>query len=376
MSSYGASISRNVAELVGAWRGAETRDVHREVVDVCIRNLTETLFAISDPGLTRQVREFATLCHRLSQSLGTFSFPYYAAFPPLFRSRFGPEVQRRRADLVATIASLRGGRVGGGLERDFVGQLENGKDHGGCPFGAAAFADEIVTMVLAGHETAAAAVSWAVQLLALHPVIRGALARQLSEVCGDRPVLYEDLERLPLLDQVMMETYRLYPPTHRVGRTATRDLELGGATVREGQDVIVPQWAVHRSARHYRSPVEFRPERWSGDFLNALPRYAFFPFGGGPRRCIGETLVQVEDKLLVANIVHAFDFELAHPPQIPVEGLTLLPGRNPRMCVRLQARPAARRMRAGSGVGPSPATFASAGPDEEAAIDSASQSSR
>jgi cytochrome P450 len=337
MASYASHISSNVAAMMVGWEEGQTRDIHEEVVDVCIRNLTETLFAVRDPELTRHVKELAALCQRLSQSLGSFAFPYYAAFPILFRTRFGPEVRARTAALVACIGALRSERAAAGMESDFVGQLTNARDLDGCPFRSQALADEIVTMVLAGHETAAAAVSWAIQLLSMHPTVRQDLARQLSDVCGDRAVMHHDLERLPLLEQVLLETYRLYPPTHCVGRTATEDLELGGVQVRAGQDVILPQWAVHRSARHYDEPLEFRPWRWSGDFTKRLPRFAFFPFGGGPRRCIGESLVRAEDALIIGNIVRSFEFELAHPPQEPVEGLTLLPGRTPKMRVRLRA---------------------------------------
>jgi cytochrome P450 len=102
--------------------------------------------------------------------------------------------------------------------------------------------------------------------------------------------------------------------------------------------VNIPQWAIHRSARWYEAPSEFRPERWTPEFVERLPRCAFIPFSAGPRVCIGQSMVTVVDALLIANLVRAFDFELDGPPMNPVEGLTLLPGEGGRMPLRLRRR--------------------------------------
>ncbi len=338
IAGYMASVSHNVAAMLADWRDGETRNVHGDFIEVCVKNLTEALLGVVDPELSGHVKGLATLCHRLTQALGSFAFPYYAALPFLFRARFGPEVRGRSTALMARVTELRERGVVRASADDFLGRLDTGSDFDGCPFGERARTDEIVTMVLAGHETAAAAVSWAVQLLTLHPEIRRTLALQLDERCGDRPVAYDDLEHLPLLQSVLDETYRLYPPTHRIGRTALEDVVIGGVLLRKGAELVLPQWAVHRSSRHFEAPSEFRPSRWSDDLKTRLHRFAFFPFGGGPRTCIGEALVVAEDAIILANVVKAFDFELVGPSQQPIEGLTLLPGRDETMRVQLKRR--------------------------------------
>ena len=139
---------------------------------------------------------------------------------------------------------------------------------------------------------------------------------------------------------MLLETYRLYPPTHRIARAALVPiLWIGGVDFEVGADIVIPQWAVHRSPRWYDDPESFRPERWTDEFVNGLHRYAFFPFSAGPRVCIGQALVTVEDALLIGSIAKTFAFELAKGAAVkPVEGLTLLPGAHGTMPLVLERR--------------------------------------
>jgi cytochrome P450 len=133
--------------------------------------------------------------------------------------------------------------------------------------------------------------------------------------------------------------YRLYPPTHRIGRTIVAPVSLDGIDLNTGADVLISQWAVHRSPRWFDHPRAFRPERWTDDFIERLPRFAYFPFSGGPRACIGQALVTIEDALLLGSIVKRFDFELAPGARVdPIEGLTLLPGAQGTMPLILKKR--------------------------------------
>ena len=193
--------------------------------------------------------------------------------------------------------------------------------------GAKGIRDELVTTLLAGHETAAAATSWALYLLAQHPAILADLVRELDTVCGERLPTSEDIPKLPFLDAVLTETYRLYPPTHRIARKVAEPVTIGGHALDVGTDVAIPIWAVHRSPRSYDAPLEFRPDRWTDAFRATLPRYAYLPFSAGPRVCIGRALVTLEDALLIGSIVKTFAIALPAGERIaPTEGLTLLPG--------------------------------------------------
>ena len=180
-------------------------------------------------------------------------------------------------------------------------------------------------MFFAGHETGAAALTWAFYLLAKHPVV----AAQLCQYS-------ENNRQDALIDQVMRETMRLYPPAYRISRTVIETCELGGTEVRAGAELAIPQWAVHRSRRYFAEPDSFRPERWTTDFTSSLPAFAYFPFGGGPRTCIGNTFGMVENRLVVSRILRRF--ELAPPERDPSLhlGVTLLPQNN---CLKLTLIP-------------------------------------
>lgn len=330
-------LERNATRLVESLPEGRV-DVHHAIVEACIRNLTESFFGAESEELTARIKRLAATCHVITQAMGTLRFPYYVVWPSLLEHRFGDEVERESKELLDCLRSLRHGVEGD----DFFARLESGTDAGGCPFSGRALKDEVVTMLLAGHETAAAAVSWALQLLALHPRIRHELACEIDDACGDEDVRVADLEHLPLLRRVLLETYRLYPPTHRIGRTVVSPITLGDAHLAPGDDVNIPQWGIHRSSRTYESPHEFRPERWTAAFEKQLPRCAYIPFSAGPRVCIGQSIVQIEDALCIASLVRAFDFEPWGPPMKPVEGLTLLPGEGGSMPLVLERRPRAR----------------------------------
>jgi cytochrome P450 len=226
------------------------------------------------------------------------------------------------------IARRRAARAGD----DFLSLLLAAHDGAGAPLSERQVRDEVVTMFLAGHETAASSLSWALYLLAAHPPVARRLAAALDAGDGATP-----------LDQVMREALRLYPPAYRISRTTVKTCDIGGHEVKVGTEVMIPQWAVHRSARFFAEPDAFRPERWTPAFTAALPRFAYFPFGGGARTCIGNTFAEVEGSVVVGELCRRF--ELALPPgaeAAPFLGVTLLPRGNQLL---LQVR---RRARAGA----------------------------
>ena len=170
--------------------------------------------------------------------------------------------------------------------------------------------DEVMTLFLAGHETTAVTLSWTWYLLAQHPEADARLAAELREVLGGRAPTVADLPRLAYAGMVVTEAMRLYPPAYGLGRQATRASELAGEPVAKGDIVVAPTWVVHRDARWFDAPEAFRPERWAGDLAQRLPRFAYFPFGGGPRQCIGNAFAQMEAVLILAAIAQRFRLSL------------------------------------------------------------------
>ncbi len=168
--------------------------------------------------------------------------------------------------------------------------------------------DEAMTMFLAGHETTANALGWAWWLLAKHPAVAAALRAELERVLGDRLPTAADVPALRLTHDIVAETLRLYPPAWVVGRTATRPTEIGGWRVPRNGIVIASQLVMHRHPQLWREPDAFRPERWSNGETDGLPKFAFFPFGGGNRICIGESFAWTEAVLVLATIARRWHF--------------------------------------------------------------------
>ena len=163
---------------------------------------------------------------------------------------------------------------------------------------------------------------------------------------GGRAPTLEDLPKLIYTNHVITESMRLYPPAWGTARTAIEDHEIAGYAVPKGSGVSFAQWTVHRDARWYDAPEEFRPERWEGDLLKRIPKFAYFPFGGGPRQCIGNSFALMESVLTLATIAQRYRFRLVEGhPVVPLASITLRPRHGIR--VTLESRSAKSRLAVG-----------------------------
>jgi cytochrome P450 len=197
--------------------------------------------------------------------------------------------------------------------------------------------DEVMTIFMAGHETTAVALSWTWYLLAQHPDVDARLAGELADVLDGRSATAADLPRLPYAEHVVTEAMRLYPPAYGLGRQAVRDTHLGGQPIGKHDIVIVPTWVVQRDPRWFEEPAAFRPERWAGDRAQRLPRFAYFPFGGGPRQCIGNGFALMEAVLILITLARRVRLSLVPGQEVRATPyVTLRP--EPGIRVRLEAR--------------------------------------
>jgi cytochrome P450 len=184
--------------------------------------------------------------------------------------------------------------------------------------------DEAVTLLLAGNETTAVALSWTCYLLGQHAAIDERVARELEEVLDGRAATVQDLPRLGLIERVILEAMRLYPAAWIVGREAVRDCRIGDYAVPAGTTLCMSPWVIHRDPRHFDSPESFRPDRWSGDLGARLPRFAYLPFGGGPRICIGNRFAMMQAKLILATLLQRFRLEGQRDrPAVPQAAMSL-----------------------------------------------------
>jgi cytochrome P450 len=168
--------------------------------------------------------------------------------------------------------------------------------------------DEVMTMLLAGHDTTALTLTYTWYLLSEHPRAERRLQEEVDQVVDGRPTM-EDVLELEYTERVIDESMRLYPPVYVMFREPTEPVELAGYEVPEGAAVMLSQWAMHRSERFWDQPEQFDPDRWQG--ADDRPRFAYFPFGGGPRHCIGKHLAKLEAKLITAATASRYTLEYA-----------------------------------------------------------------
>jgi cytochrome P450 len=186
--------------------------------------------------------------------------------------------------------------------------------------------DEVMTIFLAGHDPVGVALAWTWYLLAQHPQVEEKLIAELTTVLAGREPRVEDLPQLRFTEMIVKEVLRLYPPIWASVRTAVQHCEIGGYRIQAGNSIAVSQWVTHHDALYFESPYEFRPERWTAEQIKGLPRFAYFPFGGGPRVCIGESFTMMELCLIVATLAPHFHFTLVKDQTIEVlPSITLHP---------------------------------------------------
>jgi len=162
--------------------------------------------------------------------------------------------------------------------------------------------DEAVSLYIAGHDTTATTLTYAFYLLSRHPEVEKRFHAELDEVLGDRDATLADLPHLPLTDQILTETLRLFPPVWAFSRMVFEPIELDGHRIPPGVSIMVSPLITHRDPRWFDSPLEFRPDRWTPEFRSALPRFAYFPFGGGQHQCIGQGFAWMEAKITLATL--------------------------------------------------------------------------
>ena len=282
-----------------------------------------TLF---DTDIARDAREIAdALTLAMEHMIKATLVPIPTWLPLPRHRRVEAAIAALDDTVLRIIATRRAARAGGADDRgDVLSILLDARDDDGSGMSDRDLRDEIMTLMLAGHETTANLLAWTWYQLALQPEVRARLEVELDEVLGGRPPSYDDLPRLPYTAQILDETLRLFPPAYVVGRLATRPVRLGGAQVAPGDIVIVSIRGMHRRPDYWPEPEAFRPERFTEAAKKARGKVGYLPFGAGPRVCIGNHFALVEAQLILATWAQRFRFRLAQAPVIEPEPLVTL----------------------------------------------------
>jgi cytochrome P450 len=339
VSSYGDIMVAYTQRMLDRWQDGETRDIHADMNRLALEIVAKALFDADVAGKARAVGE------ALNEGIQNFVRRWRSLYPLPLWVPTPTNLQLRRVvrRLDGVVYGIIQERRASGVDRgDLLSLLLHAQDEDdGTRMTDQQLRDECMTLFLAGHETTANAMAWTWYLLAQHPEVEEKLAAELQAVLGGRTPSVGDLPRLRYAEMVILESMRLYPPVYAFGRQATEEVTLGAFRVPKGTTVIMSQWVVQRDPRFFRGPEQFRPERWADDLARRIPKFAYFPFGGGPRLCIGNTFAMMEAVLILATMAQQYQFRLM-PGQrvVPRPTVTLRPARGIVGVVAKRQRPA------------------------------------
>lgn len=304
IATYTASMVRFAERAAERWGDGEQVDIQAEMSALTLAVVGDTLF-----GTDVDERRSATVRRALTDTLGMFDRVYSPLFR-LFVRLPSPTMRRYRrieSDLNRVIAEMIAERRAVGASADDLLSLLLRAREDGSGMTDEQVRDEALTLFLAGHETTAIALTWTWWLLSRNREAEGRLHAELDGVLPDRPPSVGDLQNLPYTQAVISESIRLRPPAWAIGRTAVAGHRANGYAIDQGSIVVVSPWLLHHDPRWWPEPEAFRPERWLDDDLGR-PRYAFIPFGGGPRVCIGEPFARLEAAMLLASMARLWRF--------------------------------------------------------------------
>ncbi|MEV7415382.1 cytochrome P450 [Streptomyces sp. NPDC089919] len=323
--SYAAGMAECAAAAADGWRDGERIDLRAELALITQRIVLRSLFGSDLGSRARALGRAMDVAERAvgAEFRGASLFlPAWARTPA--RRRMLAAVGAIDAEVHRLIGERAGRAQPPGEDTDLLGRLLAARDAEGQPLTPVEVRDEAVTLWAAGHDTTSTALTWALYLLAGAPGARARLEAELDEVLGGRAVTVDDYDRLVWTRQVVKEALRLYPPVWLMPAVARAGAALDGRAVRPGTIVWCSQWTVHRDPRWFPEPDRFRPERWSPE-APAAPDHAWFPFGGGPRACLGARFAQVEAVLVLATLAQRCRLDLPAGPVAPRVGLLLQP---------------------------------------------------
>ena len=255
-------------------------------------------------------------------AFGVLQLPHWLPYPGRSGMR---RAERRMRESVANLVRAR--RAAPSQRDDLFARLLGAKDpEAGRPMSDSQLVDNLLTFLLAGHETTAKALTWALYLVARSPAWEARMVEEVEQVTAGGPITAEHVSRLVVVTQVLKEAMRLYPPAPVLTRITTESMELGGKRLEAGSLIVMPIFAIHRHRRLWQDPDRFDPERFAPEREQHYSRYQFMPFGAGPRICVGASFAMIEAVAMLATFVRAARFAVpdGHDP-VPISRVTLRP---------------------------------------------------
>ena len=322
IASYARIMTDYGEQMLAGWQHGQTRDIHQDMMQLTLQIVVRALFNV-EPDEIGEISAAMNVLMRNTVGLRLLLPPVARFLPTPSMIQFRRAVQHLDEIVYRIIAARRASELDTG---DLLSMLMQARDEDGGRMSDKQLRDEVMTFLLAGHETTALTLSWTCHLLGENSEIESRLHQELDTVLGSRIPTFNDLSALPYTERVIKESMRLYPPAWSLARSVVSDFELRGYTIPAGANVVMSQWIMHRHPQYFSDPEKFDPDRWLSEATQKLLRFVYFPFGGGPRQCIGNSFAMMEAILLLATIAQRFRLcAVANHPIVPVPGFTLRP---------------------------------------------------
>ncbi|MDV2886995.1 cytochrome P450 [Alkalihalophilus pseudofirmus] len=322
---YAQDMIETTNAFIKDWKDEEERNIAADMMNIALGIITKTMFGM-------EVGQGADVIEQPMEAVMKLGIKRMRSLSPLplwvptQANRQLKKAVKELDDVLFSIISKR--RLEDNQSEDLLGMLMKARDEeNGAVMSDQQLRDELMTIFLAGHETTANLLAWTLYLLSEHPSADERLYAEIKEVTNGEALLPEHYTKLTYTQNVISESMRLYPPAYVIGRQVEEDIEIGPYLFNKGAMVLISQYVMHRNASFYHEPNIFKPERFDYNFLKTLPPFAYFPFGGGPRVCIGNHFAMMEATLALAAIAQNYKFTLTSSQQkvTPQPLITLRP---------------------------------------------------
>jgi len=323
VQSYAVAMIELTNEMLDSWTEGKSVQIDREFEALTSKIALKTLFDLDDPG----DRERFSDTLRIAFDLMNERLRQMVKIPLWVPMRANRHLQQAVAELNHTVEGfIAAGRSRNHTADDLLSRLLFAQYEDGTRMSDRQLRDEAMTLYLAGHETTALTLAWTWYLLSQHPHVEDKLLSEWQRVLRGATPTTQHLPKLTHTSAVIAEVMRLFPPVYVIGREAMTDLELGGYRVKRGYTVLMSQWVNHRDPKYFPDPEAFRPERWQHGLAKRLPKFAYYPFGGGQRLCVGNAFALTEAGIILAAVGQRYRFTLDPDAVIGIKPqITLMP---------------------------------------------------